>query len=53
MKYNITDMKCLDIYLSSLPEKKYNNIQQQIKPTKNKGTQILSWDICSQHYFNT
>ncbi|EGV42894.2 PAS domain-containing protein [Bizionia argentinensis JUB59] len=46
-------MMCLDIYLSSLSDKEYKIIKPEIKPSKAKPMPLLSWDIFSQHYFNT
>lgn len=51
MKYNLSEMMSLDIYLSSLSEEEYNNIRHQIKPSKAKAMPLMSWDIFSQNYF--
>ncbi len=53
MKYNLSNMICLDIYLSSLSDKEYDKIKHQIKPSTAKFMPLLSWDIFSQHYFKT
>lgn len=51
MNRNLSEMLCLDIYLSSLSEDKYDTIKQQIKPSESKIMPLLSWDIFSLHHF--
>jgi PAS domain S-box-containing protein len=53
MKYNLSEMMCLDIYLSSLTAEEYDKISIQIKPSKTKVMPLLSWDIFNQYYFQT
>jgi PAS domain S-box-containing protein len=53
MKHNLSDMMCLDIYLSSLSDKEYDRIKHQIKSEKAIVMPLLSWDIFSQNYFKT
>ncbi len=53
MKNNLSEMMCLDIYLSSLPDEEHDNIKLQVTPTANKSMPLLSWDIFKQHYFQT
>ncbi|TYB75726.1 PAS domain-containing protein [Bizionia myxarmorum] len=53
MKYNLSRMMCLDMYLSALPFKEYKEVKDQIKPSKSKNMPLLSWDIFSQQYSQT
>lgn len=53
MKYNLSEIMCLDIYTSSLSPKEYDKIKLQMKPSKAKFMPLFSWDIFSQHYVNT
>jgi PAS domain S-box-containing protein len=53
MKYDLSDMMCLDIYLSSLSDKEYSQTIQEIKPSNAKSMPIISWDIFSQHNSKT
>lgn len=53
MKNNLSEMMCLDIYLSSLSDEEYDKIKPEIKPSKANLIPLLSWDIFSQQYFKT
>lgn len=50
MKNNLTDMKCLDIYLSSLNKEEYDGIKPKIKISKAKIMPLMSWDIFMDGY---
>ena len=45
MKNDLNDMMCLDIYLSSLDEDKYQKATSLINPTKAQNINLLSWGI--------
>lgn len=51
MKYNLSNMMFLDIYLSSLSDDEYNNIKHDIEPSKAKLMPLLSWDNFSMQHF--
>lgn len=53
MSRNLTEMMCLDIYLSSLSDKEYNKIKHQIEPSKSLMMPLLSWNFFSSHHFKT
>jgi len=53
MKYNLSEMMCLDIYTNSLSYEEYDIIKHNIKPSKANFMPLLSWDIFSQYYFKT
>lgn len=52
MKYDLSQMMSLDIYLSSLNKTEYTEITPQIKHKSFKTAPLLNWDIQSVHYFN-
>ena len=51
MSRNLSEMMCLDIYLSSLSNKEYDNIKRHIKPNKNVIMPLLSWDVYSDYNY--
>lgn len=53
MKFNLSEMMCLDIYTSSLSCEEYDKIKTQIKPSSAQIMPLLSWDIFSEHYIKT
>ncbi len=50
MQNNLSNMMCLDIYLSSLDTKEANRIKNQIEPLECKP--LLSWDISNTSYLD-
>lgn len=50
MQNSLSNMMCLDIYLSSLDAKEANRIKNQIEPLSSKP--LLSWDISNTNYFD-
>tara|TARA_R110002050_G_scaffold223338_2_gene359196 strand:+ start:60533 stop:61099 length:567 start_codon:yes stop_codon:yes gene_type:complete len=52
MKNNLSEMMCLDLYLSELQPEEYNHLKHFIKPSKKKIMPLLSWDIYSQYFYN-
>lgn len=53
MKYNLLDMNTLDIYLSSLSNEEYTEIEPQILERKYKPMPLLSWDVFTENYHKT
>lgn len=53
MKYNLSTMMCLDIYLSFLSKKEYEKIKQDIKPKNAVVKPLICYDIFNLQYFNT
>ncbi|QFZ55220.1 PAS domain-containing protein [Oceanihabitans sp. IOP_32] len=53
MKYNLSRMMCLDIFLSYLPPKPDHKIIHDVKLSGTKTTPLLSWDMFSQNYCKT
>jgi len=53
MKYNISKMAALDLYLSTLSEKEYNKIEQQLNALKVNKMPLMSWDVFSENHFKT
>ncbi|MGJ8759842.1 MULTISPECIES: PAS domain-containing protein [unclassified Polaribacter] len=51
MKNNLTEMKCLDIYLSGLNKEEYNEIKPKVEISKVKTTPLVSWDIFMDDYY--
>ncbi len=51
MKKNLAEMRCLDIYLSSLSEEKSKEITSVIEPSNNTTIPLLSWDFFSENHF--
>ena len=50
MKNNLTNMKCLDIYLSGLNKDEYDEIKPKIEISKAKIMPLISWDIFMDSY---
>lgn len=50
MKKNLMNMQCLDIYLSSLSNQEYENIESEITATGIKLMPLHSWDIYNDYY---
>ncbi|MFY0631699.1 MAG: PAS domain-containing protein [Flavobacteriaceae bacterium] len=48
MKNDLSKMACLDIYLSGLSDEKYQEIEEEIYPSKNKVMPLKSWDVFDQ-----
>ncbi len=53
MKYNISKMAALDIYLSTLSEKEYDKIEHQLNAQKVNRTPLMSWDLFIENHFQT
>ncbi len=51
MKYHLSNMLCLDIYLSSLTNDEYKKIEHKILPSNPKSVPLLSWDIYAEDYY--
>ncbi len=51
MAYNISKMAALDLYLSTLSEKEYDNIKHQLNPQESNGLPLLSWDLFIENHF--
>ena len=52
MTKNISEMICLDIYLSNLNEECYNNLKYDLFNTKLKPMPLKSWDFFMVNYQN-
>lgn len=50
MKHKLSNMKCLDMYLSRLSDDEYHSIKHQISNPKPKAMPLLSWDIFMDGY---
>lgn len=50
MKNNLSDMMCLDVYLSNLPKEEYETVKHKIGKSKSKPMALLSWDIFMDGY---
>lgn len=50
MKNNLTDMMCLDVYLSSLNKEKYNEVKALLQPSTKQNVNLLSWGIHDLFY---
>ena len=50
MSSKLSDMMCLDIYLSSLDCKESNKIMSQVKPFIIEQKPLLSWDISNKEH---
>jgi len=50
MNQNLTNMMCLDVYLSSLNKDQYNEIKHLLKPKETSNLPLKSWGIFSSHY---
>ncbi|MFB9056936.1 PAS domain-containing protein [Mariniflexile ostreae] len=53
MKKNLSNMMCLDLYLSSLNTEEYKAIKHDIIHEDTKIMPLLCWDVFSQNYFKT
>jgi len=51
MESDLSNMMCLDVYLSALEAKEANKIKNQIKPLSLDSKPLLSWDISNTNYF--
>jgi PAS domain S-box-containing protein len=51
MKQSLSNMMCLDVYLSSLDAQEYEKIKSQIKPLIAESKPLLSWDISNENAF--
>ncbi|PKD21458.1 diguanylate cyclase [Salegentibacter salinarum] len=52
MKKNLMNMQCLDIYLSSLSQEEYEEIEDEITVSDIKLMPLRSWDIYNEHFAN-
>jgi PAS domain S-box-containing protein len=50
---NILEMMSLDVYLSSLPDKQYQEIAKQISPKKKVVSPLMSWEYFMMSYANS
>lgn len=50
MKYNLSKMNSLDIYLSGLTNEEYESIKHEIGAPKSKQMPLLSWDFFMEGY---
>jgi len=50
MKKNLMNMQCLDIYLSSLSQEEYEEIEDEITVSDIKVMPLRSWDIYNEHF---
>ena len=50
MKHDLSEMMCLDIYLSNLSSNKYKEIKQNNEASSINMPPLKSWDIYSEHY---
>ena len=53
MNQNLTSMKCLDVYLSSLNKDQYNEIKHLLKPKETSSLPLKSWGVFSAYYQDT
>ena len=51
MKYNLSKMTALDLYLSTVSDKEYDKIEHQIQSSKTNTAPLVSWDLFSQKPF--
>ena len=49
MLHDLSNMMCLDVYLTSLNTKESNKIKKQIKPLIVESKPLLSWDISNEN----
>ncbi len=49
MKHDLSEMMCLDIYLSNLSSKEYKKTKNTIKGSNIKALPLISWDIYRVH----
>jgi PAS domain-containing protein len=50
MKKNLSEMRCLDLYLSHLSPREYHKIKDQIQPSTANISPLASWDLYSDFY---
>lgn len=50
MSHNLSDMMCLDVYLSNIKPDEYNKIKHLIKPSGARIMPLQSWDVYSENY---
>ncbi|GAB5401493.1 MAG: hypothetical protein Aureis2KO_30780 [Aureisphaera sp.] len=50
MKYNLSEMSCLDLYLSTLSVEEQEKLKDEIVPSKALAMPLLSWDLFSENY---
>lgn len=53
MKYNISNMMSLDIYLDSVQDIDYKNITSETSTTDQSIMPLTSWDIFSEDFSTT
>jgi hypothetical protein len=53
MKYNISNMMSLDIYLDSVKDIDYKNITSETSTTDQSIMPLMSWDIFSEDFSTT
>nr|WP_320021463.1 PAS domain-containing protein [uncultured Draconibacterium sp.] len=53
MKKNLSDMMCLDIYLSSLSEAELEKVKNDIKPSKRLVPPLMCWEFYYPKYQET
>lgn len=50
MKYDLNEMKCLDVYLSDLTKEELHTVEPQIQNPKIRPMPLLSWDLYMDGY---
>lgn len=50
MKNNLSDMMCLNIYLSGLSDLEYKKVQKHLKPSKRVMPPLLCWEFYYPEY---
>lgn len=53
MKYNISKMVALDLYLSTLSANEYDHIKHQLDASEVSGMPLMSWDVFMGNYHQT
>lgn len=53
MNQDLTNMMCLDVYLSSLDKVQYDKIKHLLKPKEKTTFPLKSWGVFGAHYMNT
>ncbi|MDC8004996.1 PAS domain-containing protein [Aureisphaera galaxeae] len=51
MKYDLSEMACLDVYLSTLSKEEQEEVKDKIGPSKAMVMPLMSWDIFSEHHY--
>ncbi|MCH9660234.1 MAG: PAS domain-containing protein [Bacteroidetes bacterium] len=49
MKYELSNMMCLDVYLSHLSLEEHQNIKELVRPSTLKPLPLASWDLFMEH----